>query len=182
MRQHFILTGCVVLLFTFLSSTALAQRIGFVQRTLKVPGELIAIGKANLDGDGAENLITAYQRPLKTGPKQRFLGIFFRTHNGLNSAPDLAFQVLADAVMFDVANLNPEPGHELIYLTNTGVWSQSFHGRKAHPTRKLHTVLSLIGEPQEGRLHAWNFVRPHYSKIQLKMDLKTLLLLKPQEA
>ena len=139
-------------------NNAQAARVGFEEKIFRVPGELISVTRDDLDGDGLEDILVVYKREQQNENK-KFIAIFFREAGGLPNSPNLAFSALKDAAIYDLGQLNDAPGAELVYLTDTGIWAQSFSGRTPTPVQKLKSVLSLVARPQDDRLVAWDFAR-----------------------
>lgn len=151
----------VALLFALvgvMSPPAEAGRVGFEARTSKVPGQIVALEPGDLDGDGTQDLLVVYRRGSGTSAR-RFVGVFFGRATGFERGPDVAFSVPTEAAVFDVGDVDGQPGDEAVYLTESGVWAHGFRGRKAEPPRRILGLLSLVGDPEEGDLPAWDFVR-----------------------
>lgn len=150
----------IAMLFFVLTAAApaWAARVGFSDSRSKVPGQIVGVSAADVDGDGAQDVVVVYRRGTGRTAK-RFVGIFFRGPQGLASAPDLAFAVPRQAALYDLGDLDGEPGEEMIYLSGSGVWAHGFRGRQVGPVRKIIPALSMIGDPEGGDLERWDFAR-----------------------
>lgn len=130
----------------------------FSRRTSRVPGQIVSVHPGDLDGDGLSDLVVMYRRG--TGRRaRRYAAVFFRSPGGLAPVPSLAFAVPKDAALYDVGPLDDLPGDDLAYLTHTGVWFHNFADRKGHPVRKLVSAPALVGDPEDGDLLEWPFLR-----------------------
>ncbi|MEO1234164.1 MAG: hypothetical protein AAFZ18_35245, partial [Myxococcota bacterium] len=136
-----------------------AARVGFDDRTTKVPGQIFGVARGDLDGDALEDLVVLYRRGHGTDSR-RFVGIIFRRPEGLPARPDLAFEAPPAAALFDLADMDGAPGDELVYLTGSGVYGHGFRGRQAAPVAKLLVAASLVGAPEPDDLPRWDFARP----------------------
>ncbi len=156
-----------------------AGAVGFEARTSKVPGQILAVEPGDFDGDGLEDIVVAYRRGI--GPSaRRFLALFFRGPNGFSPGPDLAFVVPRGMAMFDVGEADGAPGHELLYLSDSGVFGHGFSGRRAVEPRRLFSGASLIADPEPDDLPAWDFARdlPGLGPVVLfptRRDLRVLV-------
>lgn len=158
MRVRALIGGLLAATGAALLPAPASGAVGFEARTSRVPGQIADVVAADLDGDGKEDLAVTYRRG--EGPSaQTFVAVFFRGAPGFGPTPDLAFAAPRGAAIFDVGPLDEEPGAELVYLTDTGVWAHGFRGRNPSPVRKILPVLSLVAEPELGDLPAWDFVR-----------------------
>lgn len=145
-------------------SLARADRTGFEARVSTVPGHLLSVSHGDLDGDGLEDLVATYKRGA-SGQVDRYVAVFFRRASGLPPKPDLAFEALDAAVVYDVGEVDGRPGDEIVYLTDTGVWAHGFPDREAHPVRRLVATASLFAEPQRDALSHWDYVRKIDGKV-----------------
>ena len=105
----------------------------FEARRLALEGDAIAVVPADLDGDGRLDLLAAYRTGLPPYQK-RFLAVFWNQGRSFSARPD---EVIAlderTSCAFDVADVDGEPGAEVLMVTPSGVQARSLRGRKVGP-------------------------------------------------
>jgi hypothetical protein len=143
--------------FVCLSSTANAA-LRFQRQELAVPGDLLWLATADLDGDGKTDIIASYRRGA--GPHAtRFIAVFFRGDSGYTPHPDVAIQAPRSAALFDAGDAFGDGKQELVYFASDGVYAQSFAARKPQAPVKILSTTSLVGEGEEDDLITWDFLR-----------------------
>lgn len=131
---------------------------GFDRQELTVPGSLLSATSGDLDGDGRTDLLVAFRRGY--GPRsERFLAVFFRTATGYGEKPELIFPVPDDAAVYDVGEVLPAAGEEVVYLTSIGVYAQSLAGRKVAVPTRIITQPTVAGQGEEDDLMPWDFAK-----------------------
>jgi hypothetical protein len=134
-----------------------ARAAGFEKQELRVPGSILWVDRGDLDGDGDVDLVVTYRR--KGGPSaERYVGVFRRTDDGFDGRPDPAFRAPEKAAVFDLADVDGDPGVEMLYMTSRGVYAQSLAKAPGRPYRIVATR-SLVGRPEEDDLIHWDVVR-----------------------
>src|SRR5262249_47771489 len=113
----------------------------------------------DLDGDGLTDLVLSYRRG--SGPKsRRFIAVFFRNKDGYSREPEVAVEAPQNAAIFDVGDALGDGRDQLVYVAADGVHAVSFTDRKPGNQTRIVTVSSLVAEPEEDDLVAWDFLRP----------------------
>lgn len=130
----------------------------FERQALSVPGAVLWMSHGELDGDGFTDLVVSYRRG--SGPQaQRFLAIFFRGPEGYPAKPQVAFAAPARTAVYDVGDAVGDPRDELVYLSSTGVFAQTFEGRAPQPPKRLISAPTLASGAEEEDLATWDFLR-----------------------
>lgn len=112
----------------------------------------------DLDGDTYTDLVLSYRRG--SGPSaQRYLAVFFRSAEGYPARPQVAFRAPPTAAAFDVGDALGDGRDEVLYLTSTGVFVQTFEARKPGRPQRLISTATLVSGPEEEDLATWDFLR-----------------------
>jgi hypothetical protein len=153
MKQARVLVGVAAALWGASEAEA-----GFTRQALEVPGSVLWVAHGELDGDGFTDLVVSYRRG--SGPQaKRFLAIFFRGEKGYPARPQLAYAAPERAAAFDLGDAVGDARDELVFLTSTGVFVQTFEGRKPTAPTRLVAAPTLVSGPAEEDLIAWDFLR-----------------------
>lgn len=131
----------------------------FEVKKLMVLGDVVVVAAADLDGDGKLDLIAGYTSGTGPGTK-RWLAIFWNRDGVFGTAPDLALSLdESHAFAFDLADVDGQPGNELLLVTAEGVLSMSFRGRVAAPPVKLVEQPTAFTRPAPGAMPRLRFVQ-----------------------
>ena len=145
----------------------------FKLQRLSVEGDVLELLAADLDGDGRKDLIAPYLVGVPPAQK-RFIAIFWNGARGLSPKPDLVLPLEGEAACaFDVAEVDGQPGDELLLIGPRGVTARSFRGRVAGEPTVLTGEVTLFVEPDKGELPRVPLVQP------LGQGVQALLLPKP---
>ena len=135
-----------------LSSSALADAHShFEVQQLEVEGAIKEVVAADLDGDGHEDLLVVFDTGVPPD-EQRNFAIFWNQGRDFAGKPDLIVPAPVDACAFDVADIDDQPGDELLLITPTGVTTQSLRGRHWGARAPLVTEPTLFHQPGAGEL------------------------------
>lgn len=138
-----------------LATTAQAK---FSRQTLDVPGSVLWVDTGDLNGDQRTDLVVSHRRGA--GPATgRFLAVFFRTDKGYGRRPDVTFPVPQNAAAFDLGDAFGDAQDEIVYLTSSGVFAQAFKDGKPQNLTRIITSPTLVLEPEEEDIVAWDFLR-----------------------
>gem|GEM_PF-6460780 len=138
------------------ASSAVAEPPRFELKKLQVLGDVVTVTASDLDGDGKLDILVGYTSGVGPGTK-RSLAIFWNRDGVFGTAPDIALSMdEVGAFGFDLADVDGQPGDELLLVTAEGVLSRSFHGRVASAPAKLVEQPTAFSRPAPGampRLH-----------------------------
>jgi FG-GAP-like repeat len=134
------------------TGAASAEPQRFTEKKLMVLGDVVVVTAADLDGDGKLDVIVGYTSGVGPATK-RSLGIFWNRDGVFGTAPDLALGLdESQAFGFDLADIDGQPGDELLLITPEGVLARSFRGRVPAPPVKLLEQTTAFTRPAPGAL------------------------------
>ena len=143
---------CALLLLLLVGSAGAAPS-HFETVSLSVDGNALGVATEDLDGDGLVDLAVVFTQG--TGREtRRSLGVFWNEKGSFHPKPDLTVPVAPDTCAYDVANVDAQPGAELLEITPRGVRSRSFSGRtlgKPTPLLEQETFFSVCDPEGLGR-------------------------------
>ncbi|HVY62985.1 MAG TPA: VCBS repeat-containing protein, partial [Planctomycetota bacterium] len=125
---------------------------------LEVRGEITSVEAADLDGDGAQDLLVFGTR-REAGARERFLAAFYRRDGRYPARPQVEVRVPPDVVLAGVGDVLPAPGEEVLVFTPKAVWRVDLAAKaESGRFRKLADVPSFFfyGDPE--RVHEWDLV------------------------
>lgn len=142
----------------------------FKLQRLSVEGDVLDLVAADLDGDGRKDLVAPYLVGVPPAQK-RFVAIFWNGPQGLSPKPDLVLPLEGEAACaYDVAEVDGQPGSELLLIGPRGVSARSFRGRAVSAPVVLSDEATLFVEPDRGEF-------PHVPLVQpLGQGAQALLL------
>ena len=107
---------------------------------------------ADLDGDGRLDLLAAYRTGLPPYQK-RFLAVFWNQGRTFSARPDAVIALdERTSCAFDVADVDGQPGAEILMVTPAGVQARSLRGRKVGPPTDLVKADTIYFQPMQGDL------------------------------
>jgi hypothetical protein len=130
----------------------------FVHLSLPVDGAISEARFADLDGDGRLDLVLSLLPPA--AGSRRELRIYPQGADGyFPTTPAHTVKVPDDAITCAIADVRPEPGRELVFLTRSGAFSYSpTHPGLKDNIRRLATLDLLYQVPSSGALNFWSYV------------------------
>jgi hypothetical protein len=151
--------AAVTAVLVLLASASFAEPQRFDAKKLMVLGDVVVVTAADLDGDGKLDIIAGYTSG--TGPNiKRWLAIFWNRDGVFGTAPDIALSLdESHAFAFDLADVDGQPGDELLLVTPEGVLARSFRGREAAPPVKLVEQATAFTRPALGAMPRLRFVQ-----------------------
>jgi hypothetical protein len=129
-RVAAILTGIVGLALAIVTGTsAIAADDPFALTEIPSTGRTVAAELADLDGDGRTDLLQVRFADLPPNERRELRAFFQQPDGSLPKAPDLIEPMVTGGAAYDVADVLPAPGTEVLLLTRDGVAVGSFAGR-----------------------------------------------------
>jgi len=124
----------------------------FDPRKLMVLGDVVVVAAADLDGDGKLDIVAGYTTGVMPNIK-RSLAVFWNRNGAFGTAPDLALGLDdVEAFGFDLADIDGQPGDELLLFTPKGVLARSFRERTAGQPLTLLEQATAFARPAPGML------------------------------
>ncbi len=111
---------CCVLCLPVLSN-AKADKDFFAVYELNVKGEYIDYLMEDLNEDGLNDGLFFHSK-RKGRTVSRFFSVFYQHPNGFNKQADYQFEIDHDAVVYDLADVDPDPGKEILFFKNQGLF------------------------------------------------------------
>jgi len=129
----------------------------YVDASVELAGELLSMAFIDVDQDGQEELCLALR--MESGERELHLHRIEGTR-----IPPLPYQVvpvLAETLAYGFADVRPEPGLELFFLTKDGAWSYSLRqeGYRGNIRRLVEAEL-VYDVPDPDSLPRWKYVFP----------------------
>jgi hypothetical protein len=141
----------LLLLLVALPASA-ARPPRFDQRRLQVEGDVLSVVPADLDGDGRVDLLAVYRTGLPPHRK-RFFAVFWNQGRSFSARPDQVIPVDDDATCaFEVADVDGQPGAEILTITPRGVDARTVRGRQVGGPTALIKTPTLFLQPTQGEL------------------------------
>jgi hypothetical protein len=143
----------VALLLLLASAPVLAADVQrFDVKKLMVLGDVVVVTAADLDGDGKLDILVGYTTGVGQATK-RSMAIFWNKDGVFGTSPDLALSLDdSHAFAFDVADVDGQPGDELLLVTPEGILARSFRGRAAGPAVKVVEQATAFTKPAPGAM------------------------------
>jgi hypothetical protein len=128
------------------------EEAAFELRRIENPGRTTAAEIADLDGDGRGDLLCIAFAGVPPEERRDLLVRFQRADGSLPAVPDWSAEVPRGAAVFDLADIAPEPGVELLFLRQDRISLLSLAGRRAaHRFLPLPEASSLgLGSDERG--------------------------------
>ncbi len=121
-QLHALIRGIVIIIISgLLSGTAMADSRLFAAYDLNVDGRQIDYVVEDVNADGLKDVLFFC---IKETPEtiSRYFSVFYQTENGFNVDPDETFEVDADAIVFDIADVDRAKGKEILFFTKKGLF------------------------------------------------------------
>jgi hypothetical protein len=125
----------------------------FAIQEVPVQGRALQAELVDLDGDGRADLLSLTAEGMPPAERRR-VGVHFQRADGaLPAQPDWVGPLADDAAAYDLAELDGEPGLELLLLRRTGVRVVSLRGRRARVVElSVPQGLTVAAAPDERNL------------------------------
>jgi hypothetical protein len=102
---------------------------------LSVEGDQVDYLVDDLNNDGLNDCLFFHTKKDKI--ISRHFSIFYQTVNGFSNKADQSFKVDADAIIFDIADVNTKSGKEIVFFKSTGVFYYERELRHYNQTPKI---------------------------------------------
>ena len=123
---------------------------------LSVDGRLLDVAVSDVDGLPGNELTLAVWAQDR---RRRELRVYHLGAAGRDAEPYLVLPVKADVVAWAWADVRPEAGHELVFLTRSGVWALTPDGGYRDILKLVEAEL-LYDVADPGELPRWPYVLP----------------------
>jgi hypothetical protein len=131
----------------------------FTVYELQVEGDFIDYLMDDLNGDGLNDglFFHSYRR---NGKIARCFSIFYQHAGGFNKEADYQFEIDPHAVVYDLADVDPRPGKEILFFKNEGIfYYQMINGRYDPTPVLLFETPSIFKIPDKLFLERMDFAR-----------------------
>jgi hypothetical protein len=88
---------------------------------LNVEGKGVDYLVKDLNEDGLNDFLFFFFKESDAGPI-RYFSIFFQTKNGFNKTADQSFKLDQSAIVFDLADVSPPKGLEILFINDSGIF------------------------------------------------------------
>ena len=138
--------------------------------TLELGGALLGVECLDVDQDGNLELCLA----VLGSDQSRELRFHRLVGQKVELEPFQVVPVRDDAIAYGLAELRDDPGHELFFMTKTGVWSYSLtkEGYRGNVERVLQSEL-IYDVPDPDALPYWRYVLPGSPRDKLLLPTPT---------
>jgi hypothetical protein len=126
-----------------LLSGAEPEKDFFAVYELKVEGDYIDYLLEDLNGDGLNDGLF-FHSIRKGGKVSRCFSVFYQHPKGFNEQADYQFDVDPDAVVYDLGDVDPSPGKEILFFKNAGLFYYKMIDGRYDPTPLPFLEISSI--------------------------------------
>ncbi len=149
---------CCILCLPLLSNAKVKKNF-FAVYELKVEGDYIDYLMEDLNEDGLNDGLFFYSK-RKGKSVSRYFSVFYQHPNGFNKQADYRFEIDPDAVVYDLADVDSNPGKEILFFKNKGLfYYKMIEGRYDTTPILLFETPSIFKLPDQVFLERLNFVR-----------------------
>ncbi|RJP95603.1 MAG: VCBS repeat-containing protein [Desulfobacteraceae bacterium] len=136
-----------------------ANKDFFTVYDLKVEGDYIDCVIDDLNGDGLNDGLF-FHSVRNAGKVTRFFSVFYQDKQGVNQQADYRFEIAPQAVVYDVADVDPGPGKEILFFEDKGLFYYKMvdGGYDATPVLLFETP-SIFKLPDQVFLERLDFAR-----------------------
>lgn len=131
----------------------------FTAYELDVKGDYIDYLMEDINGDGLNDGLFFHSK-RQDGTVTRCFSVFYQHKNGFNKQADYLFEVDPEAVVYDLADVDPNPGKELLFFKNKGLfYYKMIDGRYGATPEQLFEIPSIFRLPDKLFLERLDFAR-----------------------
>ncbi len=140
-------------------SAAKSDKDFFTVYELNVEGDYIDYLMEDLNGDGLNDGLF-FHSTRQGGTAFRFFSVFYQHEKGFNRQADYQFEIDKQAVVYDLADVDPEPGKEILFFKNKGLfYYKMIDGRYDATPVLLFETPSIFRLPDKLFLERLDFAR-----------------------
>lgn len=151
-----LLTGGLLACAQFLPASDTGD-VTHVPSGLTVDGAVLAVDVGDIDDDGVQDLTVAV---FDRGLGRRELRVFRLGPDGREPEPHMTVAVKSDVVAWCWAEVRPEPGRELVFVTRSGAWAYAPGGDGYRDILRLVQAEMLYDVADPRDLPLWEYVLP----------------------
>jgi len=149
------------ILFCLLASSAALGEGRFERFDFTLRGEVTDVIIEDLNEDGFSEAIVIHI-DAKSDPPDRFLTIFLHDpEKGFDKNRKIEWTFPAEVSAVDVGDVKPEPGRELVFITEKGVSCACVKNGRISPSYEMIPVQSVVAIAYERDVPYYNFVRDY---------------------
>ncbi len=162
LRRFLMVFFCAVLCLAVLPPAASSARVKkefFTVYDLNVKGDYIDSVIADLNADGLNDGLFFHSR-RENGSIARYFSVFYQQAKGFRQQADYRFEIAPGAVVYDVADIDPAPGKEILFFQDEGLYYyKMIDGRYDAKPVLFFNTRSIFKLPDPDFLERLNFAR-----------------------
>ena len=132
----------------------------FTEYDFSVKGDINDVITEDLNGDGLKELI-AIHTDTSTTPPTRFITIFWQGQSGFDVKNKYMWRVPPEVAATDVGDVAAEPGRELVFITEKGIYYAGTAGGKVGELKQIFKTQSVVAIAYDRSVPYYNFVRDY---------------------
>ena len=158
LSRFLIVFSCCILCLPFMSN-ANSNKEFFTVYDLNVQGDYIDCVIEDLNADGLNDGLF-FHSTRQNGSISRYFSVFYQHAKGFNKQADYQFEISPGAVVYDVADVDPTPGKEILFFKNEGLFYYKMtDGRYDLSPVLLFETPSIFKLPDQAFLERLDFAR-----------------------
>ncbi len=131
----------------------------FVTLNLRVAGQPTDYKIVDLNNNGMKDLLIAHVQTIEE-KRVRYFSIFFQDVTGYSATAEQSFEVDEGAIIYDVADVAPAPGMEIVFFKNDGLhYYASKEGKYQPSSELLLTTDSIFKIADNSFLEHFDFIK-----------------------
>lgn len=143
----------------FFTDVGHAEDDFFSTINLQVAGQPTDYKVVDLNNNGLNDLLIAHVQTID-GKRVRFFSTFFQDVTGFSSSADQSFEVDEGAIIYDVADVAPTRGKEIVFFKNDGLYYYASKNGSYQPiSRLLFKTDSIFKIADSSFLEHFDFIK-----------------------
>lgn len=143
----------------FFAPSAFAEEDFFTTLNLQVEGQPIDYTVSDLNNNGFNDLLISHVM-TKEEERVRCFSIFYQDETGYSTSADQSFIVDEDAIIYDVADVAPTPGMEIVFFKSDGLhYYESKEGEYRSTSELLLKTDSIFKIADNNFLEHFDFIK-----------------------